>query len=75
MDSAITSVIDSNKITQYSGTTPTPTPTPDRREAVIHLRVRGPARQDQEIEAIIDTAERKGDILLFGHAERGDRNA
>jgi clan AA aspartic protease len=27
----------------------------DRREAVIHLRVRGPAGQDQEIEAIIDT--------------------
>jgi clan AA aspartic protease len=27
----------------------------DRREAVIRLRVRGPAGQDQEIEAIIDT--------------------
>lgn len=27
----------------------------DRREAVIHLKVRGPARQQQEIEAIIDT--------------------
>jgi clan AA aspartic protease len=27
----------------------------DRREAVIRLKVRGPAGQDQEIEAIIDT--------------------
>jgi clan AA aspartic protease len=27
----------------------------DRREAVIRLRVHGPAGQDQEIEAIIDT--------------------
>ena len=27
----------------------------DRREAVIHLRLRGPAGQEQEIEAIIDT--------------------
>jgi clan AA aspartic protease len=27
----------------------------DRREAVIPLRVRGPAGQDQDIEAIIDT--------------------
>lgn len=27
----------------------------DRREAVIRLRVRGPAGQDQEIEAVIDT--------------------
>ena len=27
----------------------------DRLEAVIRLRVRGPAGQDQEIEAIIDT--------------------
>lgn len=27
----------------------------DRREAIIHLRVHGPDRQEQEIEAIIDT--------------------
>lgn len=27
----------------------------DRREAIVRLRVRGPAGQDQEIEAVIDT--------------------
>jgi clan AA aspartic protease len=27
----------------------------DRREAVIRLKVRGPAGQDQEIEAVVDT--------------------